>query len=207
MAWSETGIEGPHRFLQRVWRVVQKHAGISTKRAGGFDGLSESGKALRRKAHQTIERVTSDVDERIHLNTAVAALMELANEIYRLEESVMNPGDEPALAEALDTLVHLLSPFAPHVSEQMWLDLGHARAIVDERWPAADAAALIETAVEVAVQVNGKIRGRVRVAAGASDDTHRETALNDPAVKPHVEGKSIVKSIIVPGRLVNLVVK
>ena len=207
MEWSETGIEGPHRFLQRVWRLVQKHAAIGRSARASLSGLSESGAALRRKVHQTIARVTGDIDERIHLNTAVAALMELTNETYRLEESLTGDSDEAALAEALDTLVLLLSPFAPHACEQMWLDLGHPKSLVDEPWPEADEAAMRETSVEVAVQVNGKIRARVQVPAGADEAAHKAAALLDPSVKAQVEGKTLVKAVIVPGRLINLVVK
>jgi leucyl-tRNA synthetase len=207
MEWSETGIEGPHRFLQRVWRLVQKHAGPGSPGRASLAGLSENGAALRRKVHQTIARVTGDIDERIHLNTAVAALMELTNEAYRLEEGLTGEADAAALKEALDTLVLLLSPFAPHACEQMWLDLGHPKSLVDEPWPKADEAAMRETSVEVAVQVNGKIRARVQVPSGADEAAHKAVALADPAVKPHIEGKTLVKAVIVPGRLINLVVK
>ena len=207
MEWSETGIEGPHRFLLRVWRIVQKHARAGAASKRDFGGLSESGAALRRKTHQTIQRVTGDIDERIHLNTAVAALMELTNEIYRLEESLSEGGDAAALVEALDSLVLLLSPFAPHACEQMWSDLAHPKSLIDEPWPAIDESALRETSVEVAVQVNGKLRARVKVPAGASEDVHRQIALDDSGVKAHVDGKAIVKAVIVPGRLINLVVK
>ncbi len=207
MEWSETGIEGPHRFLQRVWRLVQKHAGARRRGPAALSGLSQNGAALRRKVHQTIARVTGDIDERIHLNTAVAALMELTNEAYRLEEGLQGEADEAALAEALDNLVLLLSPFAPHACEQMWLDLGHAKSLVDEPWPKADEAAMRETSVEVAVQVNGKIRARVQVPSGADEEAHKAVALADASVKPHVEGKALVKAVIVPGRLINLVVK
>ena len=206
MEWSETGIEGPHRFLLRVWRLVQKHAGRAPLGTADFKGLSEHGEALRRKVHQTIVRVTGDIDERIHLNTAVAALMELTNEIYRLEEGLGEP-DAAALAESLDALVLLLSPFAPHACEQMWQDLGHSKSLVDEPWPSADEAALRETSTEVAVQVNGKIRARVPVPAGADEAAHKALALADPGVRAHLEGKTLVKTIIVPGRLINLVVK
>ncbi len=207
MEWSETGIEGPHRFLLRVWRVVQKRAGKGWVAKADFRTLSGNGATLRRKVHQTIVRVTGDIDERIHLNTAVAALMELTNEIYRLEEGLRGDSDAAALSEALDTLIVLLSPFAPHACEQMWLDLGHAKSLVDEPWPNADATAMREIATEVAVQVNGKIRARVLVPAGADDAAHKAEALADPGVKAHVEGKTMVKAIIVPGRLINLVVK
>jgi leucyl-tRNA synthetase len=207
MEWSETGIEGPHRFLQRVWRLVQKHAGERAPWRAGLTGHSASGAALRRKVHQTIARITADIDERIHLNTAVAALMELTNEIYRLEEGLTGEADEAALSEALDNLVLLLSPFAPHACEQMWLDLGHPKSLVDERWPVADETAMRETSVEVAVQVNGKIRARVQVPSGADEEAHKTVALSDPAVKPHIAGKTLLKAVIVPGRLINLVVK
>ena len=207
MEWSETGIEGPHRFLLRVWRLVQKHAGAGIAGKRDFGSVSENGAALRRKVHQTIQRVTGDIDERIHLNTAVAALMELTNEMYRLEESLSGDSDAAALTEALDALVLLLSPFAPHACEQMWNDLGHPKSLVDEPWPAVDEAALRESSVEVAVQVNGKLRARVKVPAGASEDVHRQIALDDSSVKTHVDGKTIVKAVIVPSRLINLVVK
>ena len=207
MEWSETGIEGPHRFLLRVWRLVQKHSGALIAGKRDFGSVSENGAALRRKVHQTIQRVTGDIDERIHLNTAVAALMEMTNEIYRLEEQLSGDSDAAALAEALDALVLLLSPFAPHACEQMWNDLGHPKSLVDEPWPAVDEAALRESSVEVAVQVNGKLRARVKVPAGASEEAHRQIALDDSGVKTHVDGKTIVKAVIVPGRLINLVVK
>ncbi|MEO8361945.1 MAG: class I tRNA ligase family protein, partial [Vicinamibacteria bacterium] len=207
MEWSETGIEGPHRFLLRVWRLVQKHAEMGLKRSSDFGGVSENGAALRRKVHQTIARITSDIDERIHLNTAVAALMELTNEVYRLEDTLAGDSDAAALAEALDSLVLLLSPFAPHVCEQMWSDLGHVKTLVDEPWPKADESAMKETSMEVAVQVNGKVRGRVSVPAGADEEVHKTLALADAAVRVHLDGKTLVKSIIVPGRLINLVVK
>ena len=150
---------------------------------------------------------TGDIDERIHLNTAVASLMELTNEIYRLEDGLSGASDAVALAEGLDKLVLLLSPFAPHACEQMWQDLGHRMSLVDEPWPVAEAEALRETTVEVAVQVNGKVRSRVSVAAGADEETHKAAALADPGVKTHMDGKTLVKAIIVPGRLINLVVK
>jgi len=207
MEWSETGIEGPHRFLLRVWRLVQKHASTPRPGPAALTGLSANGATLRRKAHQTIVRVTGDIDERIHLNTAVAALMELTNEIYRLEDSLTGEADAAALRETLDHLVLLLSPFAPHACEQMWRDLGHPKSLVDEPWPKADEAALREDEVEVAVQVNGKIRSRVLVPAGASEDAHKALALADALVKAHVDGKTLVKAVIVPGRLINLVVK
>ena len=209
MEWSETGIEGPHRFLQRVWRLVDRHAAAlaSEPRATIPAELSPAARELRRKVHQTIEKVTRDVEERIQLNTAVAALMELTNEIYRLEAAL---GDEPgraALREGLETLVLLLNPFTPHVCEELWHKLGHDGGLVRAAWPVADAAMAREDEVELAVQVNGKVRGRVTVARDALEAVVREKALGEPRVAEHVLGRQIVKCVVVPGRLVSVVVK
>jgi leucyl-tRNA synthetase len=210
MEWSETGIEGPHRFLLRVWRLVVRHAeALSQEPAGRLvpAELPPGGRDLRRKVHQTIDKVTRDVEERIQLNTAVAALMELANEIYRLEAEVSAGPGRPALREALETLVLLLNPFTPHVCEEMWARLGHEGGLVRAAWPVFDAEAAREDSVELAVQVNGKVRGRVVVPRGASEEHIRAQALAEPRVAEHVLGKQMVKFVVVPGRLVSVVVK
>jgi leucyl-tRNA synthetase len=209
MEWSETGIEGPHRFVQRVWRLVDRHAGAlrSAPRGAVAGEPSPAARELRRKVHQTIQKVTRDVEERIQLNTAVAALMELANEIYRLEAEVSAGAGLPALREALETLVLLLNPFTPHLCEELWLRLGHDGGLVRASWPVADAEAAREDEVELAVQVNGKVRARVTVARGAAEAAIREKALAEPRVQEHVQGKQIAKFVVVPGRLVSLVVK
>ena len=209
MDWSESGIEGPHRFLQQVWRLFDRHAAAFAKerRQALPAELPASASELRRKVHQTIQRVTHDIEERIQLNTAVAALMELKNEIQRLEAEVAaGPGRE-VLREALETLVKLLNPFTPHVSEELWARLGHATSLVREAWPAFDAAAAREDEVELAVQVNGKVRGRITVAREARDDEIRARALAEPRVAEQVNGKEIVKFVVVPLRLVSLVVQ
>jgi leucyl-tRNA synthetase len=209
MEWSESGIEGPHRFLQRAWRLVDRHAAALASEPRGPVGteLPPAAKDLRRKVHQTIDKVTRDVEERIQLNTAVAALMELVNEIYRVEAEVQAGPSRPALREALETLVLLLNPFTPHVCEEMWTRLGHDGGLVRAAWPAFDAGAAREDSVELAVQVNGKVRGRVVVPAGAGEDVVRERALAEPRVAEHLHGKEIVKFVVVPGRLVSVVAK
>jgi leucyl-tRNA synthetase len=209
MEWSETGIEGPHRFLQRVWRLVDRHAEALAKepRAPLPAELPPTAKDLRRKVHQTIDKVTRDVEERIQLNTAVAALMELVNEVYRLEAEVQAGPARAVLREALETLVLLLNPFTPHVCEEMWARLGHSDGLVRAAWPAFDAEAALEDAVELAVQVNGKVRGRVVVPREAGEAEIRAKALAEPRVAEHVEGKQMVKFVVVPGRLVSVVVK
>jgi len=209
MEWSETGIEGPHRFLMRVWRLVDRHAGTLAKepRAPRPDDLPPAAKDLRRKVHQTIDKVTRDIEERIQLNTAVAALMELVNEVYRLEAEVATGPGRVALREALETTVLLLNPFTPHVCEEMWARLGHAEGLVRAAWPTLDAEAAREDTVELAVQVNGKVRGRVVVPREAPEDAIRAKALAEPRVAEHVQGKQMVKFVVVPGRLVSVVVK
>ena len=206
MEWSESGIEGPHRFLQRVWRLVDRHA--ADLPAGAPAGpLPAPAAELRRKVHQTIDKVTRDVEQRIQLNTAVAALMELANEIHRLEAAVAATADgKAALREALETLVRLLGPFTPHVCEEMWAKLGHAD-LARTPWPAFDAAAAREDAVELAVQVNGKVRGRIVVPRDAAEDAIREKALAEPRVAEQIQGRAIAKCVVVPGRLVSVVVR
>jgi leucyl-tRNA synthetase len=209
MEWSETGIEGPHRFLLRVWRLVDRHAEALAREPRGAlpKDLPPAARELRRKVHQTIDKVTRDIEERIQLNTAVAALMELVNEIYRLEAEVSTGEARPALREALETVVLLLNPFTPHVCEEMWARLGHVEGLVRAAWPAVDAEAAREDSVELAVQVNGKVRGRVVVPREAPEDEVRARALAEPRVAEHLQGKQMVRFVVVPGRLVSVVVK
>jgi leucyl-tRNA synthetase len=207
LEWSEARIEGPRRFLQRVWRLVDRHAdsfahGIRSRVPPELDAPA---RALRRKVHQTIARVTEDVEARIQLNTAVAALMELYNEIAAREAEVSEGASRAVLQEAIETLVLLLSPFTPHVCEEMWERLGRRRFIVDRPWPVADAAAAREESVELAVQVNGRVRGRIVVASDAPEAEVRERAL--AAVRGQLDGKQVDKVVVVPGRLVSLVAR
>jgi leucyl-tRNA synthetase len=209
MEWSESGIEGPHRFLQQVFRLVDRHAeALAGEPRGPLPAeLPPAARELRRKVHQTIDRVTRDIEERIQLNTAVAALMELVNEVYRLEAEVSTGAGRHALREALDTVVLLLNPFTPHVCEEMWARLGHVGGLVRAAWPALDAEAAREDSVELAVQVNGKVRGHVVVPREAPEDEVRAKALAEPRVAEHVQGKQMVRFVVVPGRLVSVVVK
>ncbi|MCG6920840.1 MAG: leucine--tRNA ligase [Acidobacteria bacterium] len=207
MEWSESGIEGPHRFLLRVWRLVDRHAAaFSTEPLAEVPAeLPPAARDLRRKVHQTIARVTRDIEERIQLNTAVAALMELVNEIYRLEEQVAEGPGRPGLREALETVIRLLNPFTPHICEEMWTRLGHRETLVRTAWPVFDEEAAREDEIELAVQVNGKVRGRITVAREAGEETVKAKALE--VVAEHLEGKQVKKVLIVPGRLVSVVVK
>jgi len=224
--WSDAGLEGSWRFLSRVWRLAD-----SLKDTIGGEGipapstleLNDAERALRRKTHETIKRVTTDLDPRVHLNTAVSAMMELVNELYAFcsanrcvaigaaeEPEQVGRVDRPAtiavLKEATEALVRLLSPFAPHMCEELWEALGHPGGIVAAGWPAFDEAVAKASEIVVPVQVNGKVRGRITVPADASDDQLREAALADPQVKAHVEGKTVRKVVIARGKLVSIVV-
>jgi leucyl-tRNA synthetase len=209
LEWQDDQIEGPHKFLLRVWRLVDRYADAfaSEIRERVPADLEAPARQLRRKVHQTILRVTEDVDGRMKLNTAVAALMELVNEIYRLEADVATGPSRPVLQEALETLVLLLSPFAPHASEEMWMRMGRRFPVVNRNWPVGDPALAREDEVEIPVQVNGKVRARIMVPQGANDETVRAAALEDARIQALTAGKEIVKVVVVAGRLVSVVVK
>jgi leucyl-tRNA synthetase len=221
--WSDAGLEGSFRFLVRVWRLVDHWAetiGGEGMPACGPD-CTDAEKALRRKTHETIRRVTIDIEERMHLNTAVSSLMELVNELYAFSEATAHGAptrsEPPAgrversqtiavLREAIDALVAMLSPFAPHMAEEMWYMLGHPDGLSKAEWPSFDPEVAKAVEVVVPVQVNGKIRGRVTAPADASEDRLRELALADAAVRVYTDGKTIRKVVIAKGPLVSVVV-
>jgi leucyl-tRNA synthetase len=207
LEWGDEDISGVNRFLLRVWRLVDRHAETFAAeiRAPLSAEPGPAARALRRKVHQTIQKVTEDVEDRIKLNTAVSALIELVNEMYRLEPEVEKGLDRPALREALEALVLLLSPFAPHVAEELWMRLGRRFSIVDRPWPVADAEVAREDEVEMAVQVNGKVRERITVPQDAVEDQVRARAL--AAITHLLDGKEVQKVVVVPGRLVNVVAR
>ena len=153
--------------------------------------------------HRTIKKVTEDIDGRFHFNTAIAAVMELVNAIYLFDAKREHPG---VLREALETVVILLTPFVPHIAEEMWSQLGHEDRLSLRSWPVCDKEALVEQSIMLVVQVNGKVRGKVTVAADASEDLIRQTALEEPIVARFISEKTVRKVIVVPGRLVNVVV-
>ncbi len=226
--WIDTGLEGAARFLARVWRMVDYLLPVVAS-AGSPAGLTFDAdeRALRRRTHGTVRRVAQDIDPRMHLNTAVSALMEMVNDLYafadtrglrpsgRTEDPDAPPAPAPkvdrpetaaALAEAINALVLILSPFTPHLSEELWERLGHTDGVVAAGWPAFDEAVAKDEEVEIPVQVNGKVRGRIIVPAGASDADIEAAALASPQVRPYLEGKRVVKVIVARGRLVSVVV-
>ena len=218
LRWSETGIEGAVRFLRRVYTMVWKWRERLSNRpatAGGTDlvqveGFSPEARTLRRKTHQTIAKITSDF-EQLHLNTSVAALMELFNQIadFNADPAKASDADVFAMKEAVESLVIMLTPFAPHIGEQLWEDLGHAGGLLKEvpRWPVADPELARREELEIPIQVNGKLRSRVIAAPDVSEDELRSSALADERVQALIDGHEVVKVIVVPRRLVNVVIR
>ena len=213
--WSDAGLEGSWRFLARVWRFVDQWsdrvrsaAPIDSLDAETLDGAERK---LRRKTHETISRVTVDVEKRIHLNTAISGLMELVNEMYAFGEAAkktagVRPQSASALREAVEALLIMISPFAPHTAEELWEMTGHEGGIAKAAWPSFDERVARANEIVVPVQVNGKLRSRLTVPADTPESELRERALGDPAVRPHIDGKPIKAVVVVKGKLINVVV-
>jgi len=204
--WSDQGVEGSHRFLNRVWKLVNDTlpflAGAAPVAAAP---LGDEGKALRRSVHKTIRKVSEDLDERFHFNTAIAAIMELVNTLLAFEPK-SDPAHAPVLKEALESVVLMLAPFVPHVAAELWEALGHGEGVESAGWPSHDPAVAADEELLVVVQVNGKLRGKVIMPVDAGEAEVREAALADPKVKPFIDGATIRKIIYVPGKLINIVV-
>ncbi len=211
LEWTESGVEGASRFLNRLWRFVHAHAD-EIKGAGGAPGaLSAGARAFRRVIHETVERVTADVERDFHFNTAISAVMELVNALHDFERDSLDrvAGAERAamLREAVDTTLLLLGPVCPHVTEELWRALGHGESLFRQAWPAADAGALVREQVTVVVQVDGKVRSRLTVDVGAPEQSVRDQALAEDKVRPWLAGRAVAKVVVVPGRLVNIVTR
>ena len=197
MDWTDAGAEGSYRFLGRVFRFVVRNVGRRP------EGDPAADRRALRKLHQTIRKVTEDFDNRWHFNTSIAALMELINTLYDEEAGL----SAAALDQILPSLSLLLGPFAPYLAEELWEQLGRKGPVFRQPWPAYDEQLAKEDAADVVLQVNGKVRGRLSVAFGTSEDELKKLALADPKVQPFLEGKQVVKVIVVPDKLVNIVVK
>jgi leucyl-tRNA synthetase len=198
--WLDAGVEGQYRFLGRVYRFATRNA----ERARAAQGPpTEADKNALRKLHQTVQKVTSDFDTRWHFNTSIASIMELVNELYSLESGLSGA----ALAEILEKLTLMLAPFAPYVTQEIWEELGKTGPVFRQPWPSFDPELAKEDEAELPVQVNGKLRGRIRAPFGASKELIEERALQDEKVQPFVQGKQIVKIVIVPDKLVNIVTR
>lgn len=208
--WSDTAVEGAHRFLNRVWRrVYELRPFLADVRGRAPDpaAMEPLERELWRKTHESIAKITRDLEGDFHFNTAVAAIMELMNAIETVPLDISaSPNRRAVCREAVEALVRLLSPFAPHIAEELWRELGHPSSVLRAPWPEANPEALRRDRLELAVQVNGKVRGRIQVSAGADAKAVEAEALADPQVAKWLEGKTVRKVVVVPGRLVNIAV-
>ncbi|HPE59982.1 MAG TPA: leucine--tRNA ligase [Thiolinea sp.] len=206
MEWSDSGVEGAQRFIKRLWKQVFEHvAAGNVMTRQGLDRLERPQRVMRRKLHQTVRKVTDDMSRRHTFNTAIAANMELLNELARFEDE--SDIGRSIRQETLEHIVLMLSPVIPHACHALWRALGKTDAVVDCPWPDVDESALVQRTLELIVQVNGKVRGKVQVEAGAEDEAVREAALANDNVQRFLEGKTVDKVIVVRGRLVNIVVQ
>jgi leucyl-tRNA synthetase len=227
--WTDAGLEGSFRFLARVWRLldhwIETIAGDGIDSPDTCEGLNADERALRRKTHDTIRRVTADIEQRQQLNTAVSAMMELVNELYAFSEKTVTGGpsrrtDEDVehagqverketicvVRESVEALIRMLAPFAPHTAEELWEQLGHETGLQAASWPAFNPDVAKAQEIVVPVQVNGKVRSRLQVPADTTEQELERLALADPAIHPHVAGRTVRKVVVVQGRLVSIVV-
>ncbi len=209
LEWSDQGVEGSYRFLGRIWRLVAEQE-KPLRSAKPYDGTSEIPAELRelhRKTHQTIKKVTEDIRDRFHFNTAIAAIMELVNQIYQvLEIRIDHEQFWPVVRESVESMVLLVSPMVPHIAEELWQVLGRSGSILNASWPVWREDALKADEMVLVVQINGKLRSRISVPADASQELQQRIALEDPRVREFIGSKPVKKVVIVPKRLVNVVV-
>jgi leucyl-tRNA synthetase len=210
LEWSEQGVEGCFRFLNRVWRLAAQFKRLldSNGKSGGnrtFKDLDTQAKEIRRQTNLTIQRVTGDVGLRFNFNTAISAIMELVNALYLYKEQA-NANLEVA-QEAMESIVLLLAPFAPHITEELWFELGYSGSVHAQEWPKIDEKALVQDEKTIILQVNGKVRDRIQVPASISNQELEAKVVSLEKIPEWTQGKAIAKVIIVPGKLVNLVVK
>ena len=206
LEWADTGVEGAFRFLKRLWKQVYDHLQQSGPVNGPTPvaGLSPELRALRFQLHQTIAKVGDDLGRRHTFNTAIAAVMELMNALGKLQDS--SPPAHGLMQEALENIVLLLSPIVPHICHALWRELRPGTELLDQPWPQADAAALVQDEIELIVQVNGKLRGKIRVAADTKPVVIEQLALENEQVRRFMDGKAVKKVVMVPGKLVNIVI-
>ena len=200
--WSDQGVEGSYRFINRVWRLVMENLDV-LKKAPEPVGADQTSQHLHRKTHQTIRKVTEDI-ERTHFNTAISAIMELTNTVYGILPP--DPTTFGAFQEAVRTILILLSPFVPHVTEELWHRMGETTYLLNETWPGYDPDAAREEEITIVIQINGKLRDRLSVSAETGEEEIRKIALEREKVRKYLEGKSIRKMVYIPRKLLNIVV-
>jgi len=215
--WGDKGVEGAWRFLNRVWRIALKYKGLVNEKRKDISGLKKISNNLFGKAqelhsvtHKTIKKVTLDIEKEFHFNTAIAAVMEFTNRIYLVSDKLTETGDDVSdlvLAEAINSLIRMLAPFVPHIAEELWSITGGAGSVFFQPWLKYDPACLKEEEQLIVIQVQGRFRARIKAPADISKEDLKKQAMAEPKIQQFISGKSIVRVIVVPGRLVNIVVK
>ena len=203
LEWSNAGVQGAQKFLQRVWRLAAELVGGGDIDALNVDSLDDKQKAARRKTHETIQKVSDDISRRNAFNTAIAAIMELMNTLTKLDKEQAQ--NRAIIKEALTAITKMLAPIAPHMCHVLWQELGNADLVLDAQWPVVDESALVRDSITIVVQVNGKVRGKLEVPANIEKDAAIEAAKADATVQKFMDGKTVRKEIYVPGKLVNIV--
>ena len=212
LEWNENGLAGAARFLNRVWRVVLENTDMIKDKEIDYSKLSKEDKAPVRKLHQTIKRVTDAIEDNYHFNTSIAGNMELINDVYEFRANVLGTDKESSesqkvFGEVLRNIVIMLSPFVPHFCDELWESMGEEGFLFNVPWPEYDEKLTIADEVTIAIQVNGKVRGSISVDRTASKEDIEKMALAVENVQKHTEGKTVAKVIVVPGKIVNIVVK
>lgn len=203
LEWSDNAVEGANRFLKRVYKAVEQHQSNGGKADLDTASLNDEQKALRRKTHETIRKVSDDLNRRLTFNTAIAAVMELMNNVGKFVD--VSEQGRAVVHEALEAAVLMLAPITPHICHSLWQELGNSNDVLNAPWPSADESAMVKSSQQIVVQVNGKVRAKLDVAVGLSKDALEELALNDENVQRFTEGSTIRKVIVVPNKLVNIV--
>ncbi|MGO9691196.1 MAG: leucine--tRNA ligase, partial [Syntrophobacteraceae bacterium] len=209
LEWNDQGVEGSFRFLSRVWRLVSENLPALKSAApyAGGSNLPEDLAQLRRKTHQTIKKVTEDIRERFHFNTAIAAIMELVNHLYQvLDSPASGPILWPVVREAVEAVIVTSSPMVPHISEELWKMLGHEKLLLETPWPRWDDKAIKADEILIVVQVNGKLRSKITVPADATDKELEEISLKDSKIRDLIAGHQVRKVVVVPKKLINIVI-
>ena len=213
LEWNAQGVEGSFRFLNRVFRLIQANldcfttAGEKGSNTVELDKLSRADRQLHRKTHQTIQRVTESIETNFHFNTAISGVMELVNQVSAaIGDGAKQSVDQVVLREALQTVLTLLFPMVPHFCQELWQVTGHQKPLDHQQWPEYDTEAIKEDELTIVVQVNGKVRSRLQVAADTDEEKIQQSALNDERIIYFIGDKAVKKTIVVKGKLVNIVV-
>ncbi len=209
LEWSDQGVEGGYRFLNRIWRLVSDWTDLTKDTVpfnGNPDQLEGNVRDLYKKIHETIRKVTSDIEDRFHFNTAISAVMELVNAMYDTDQKERTPHGAGVMKFAMESVALVLSPMVPHFADELWNILGHNGSVLLESWPSYREDALVKDELMIVVQVNGKLRGRFTANADADDDALKENALGNEQVQKFINGKPVKKIIVVKKKLVNIVI-